>query len=88
LHQIFKFTHDGKLLMKLGMAKTPGNDSMHFNLPTDIAVTPGGSFYVSDGYGNSRVAKFDANGHYLFEWGKKGNKPGEFKTPHGIDSWY
>src|ERR1700704_947048 len=38
LHQVFKFSHDGKLLMKLGVAKVPGNDSLHFNLPTDIAV--------------------------------------------------
>jgi len=35
LHQIFKFSHDGKLLMKSGVAKVPGNDSLHFNLPTD-----------------------------------------------------
>ncbi len=85
LHQIFKFSHEGKLLMRLGVAKTPGNDSMHFNLPTDVAVANDGSFYVSDGYGNSRVVKFSKEGKYIFEWGKKGNKPGEFNTPHGID---
>ena len=85
LHQIFKFSHEGKLLMKLGVAKTPGNDSIHFNLPTDVAVANDGSFYVSDGYGNSRVVKFSKEGKYIFEWGKKGNKPGEFNTPHGID---
>ena len=85
LHQIFKFNHQGKLLMKLGVAKTPGNDSMHFNLPTDVAVGNDGSFYVSDGYGNSRIIKFSKEGKYIFEWGKKGNKPGEFNTPHGID---
>lgn len=85
LHQIFKLSHDGKLLMKLGVAKIPGNDSTHFNLPTDVAVANDGSFYVSDGYGNSRVVKFSKEGKYLFEWGKKGNKAGEFNTPHGID---
>ena len=85
LQQIFKFSHDGKLLMKLGVAKIPGNDSMHFNLPTDVAVAKDGSFYVSDGYGNSRVVKFSKEGKYLFDWGKKGDKAGEFNTPHGID---
>ena len=84
LHQIFKFSHDGKLLLKLGEAKVPGNDSLHFNKPTDIAVADDGSFYVSDGYGNSRVVKFLATGKYLFEWGKKGNKESEFNIPHGI----
>ncbi len=84
LHQIFKFSHDGKLLMKLGVAKVPGNDSLHFNLPTDIAVEDDGTFYVSDGYGNSRVVKFSASGKYLKEWGSYGNKPGQFMIPHGI----
>lgn len=74
LHQIFKFSHEGKLLMKLGVAKTPGNDSIHFNLPTDVAVANDGSFYVSDGYGNSRVVKFSKEGKYIFEWGEKGNQ--------------
>jgi len=84
LQQIFKFTHDGKLLMTSGVAKVAGNDSLHFNYPTDIAVANDGSFYVSDGYRNSRVAKFSKEGKYLFEWGKKGNKPGEFNIPHSL----
>lgn len=85
LHQIFKFSSDGNLLLTLGEAKVPGNDAEHFNLPTDIAVSNDGSFYVSDGYGNSRVVKFSKEGEYLFEWGTFGNKQGEFNTPHGID---
>lgn len=84
LHQVLKFSHDGKLLMKLGVAKIPGNDSLHFNLPTDVAIANDGSFYVSDGYGNSRVVKFSATGKYLFNWGSFGNKPGEFNIPHAI----
>jgi len=84
LHQIFKFSHDGKLLMKLGVAKMPGNDSSHFNLPTDIAVADDGSFFVSDGYGNSRVVKFSSTGKFMKAWGKYGKKSGEFIIPHGI----
>lgn len=85
LHQVFKFSADGTLLLKLGEAQIAGNDAEHFNLPTDIAVSDDGSFYVSDGYGNSRVVKFSKDGTYLFEWGKFGNKQGEFNIPHGID---
>ncbi len=84
LHQVFKFSYDGKLLLKLGEAKVAGNDSLHFDKPTDIAIAKDGSFYVSDGYGNSRVIKFSAAGKYLFEWGKKGDKESEFNIPHGI----
>ncbi|MDP9229976.1 MAG: peptidyl-alpha-hydroxyglycine alpha-amidating lyase family protein, partial [Bacteroidota bacterium] len=84
LHQVLKFSHEGKLLMKLGEAKVAGKDATHFNRPTDVAVTSDGSFYVSDGYGNSRIVKFSPTGKYLFEWGKKGDKEGEFNIPHGI----
>ena len=84
LNQVFKFTHDGKLIMKLGEANISGNDSLHFDKPTDIAITNDGSFYVSDGYGNSRIVKYSAEGKYLFEWGKKGNNKGEFNIPHSI----
>jgi DNA-binding beta-propeller fold protein YncE len=83
-HEIFKFSNDGKLLMKLGEHGKPGQDGTHFNKPTDIAVAADGSFYVSDGYVNSRVAKFAADGKFLFEWGKKGSGPGEFNVPHSI----
>lgn len=85
LHQIFKFNHSGKLLLTLGETKVAGNDHIHFNKPTDVAIAKDGSFYVSDGYGNSRIVKFSAQGKYLFEWGKRGDKPGEFDIPHGID---
>ncbi len=84
LHQVFKFSHEGKLLMKLGEAYVAGNDPLHFNRPTDVAIAYDGSFYVSDGYGNSRIIKFSASGKYLLEWGKKGSHPGEFNIPHAL----
>ncbi len=83
-HQVYKFSHEGKLLMTLGVKDVPGLDGEHFNQPTDVAITPDGDFYVSDGYGNSRVAKFSSQGRLLFDWGWKGDQPGEFDTPHGI----
>ena len=85
LHQVFKFSHEGKLLMQLGMAGVAGKDSLHFNQPTDIAIAADGSFYVCDGYGNSRVMKFSAEGQFLFAWGEKGKGPGQFNIPHSID---
>lgn len=83
-HQVFKFTNDGKLLFTLGERGKPGADQAHFNLPTDVAVLADGSFYVSDGYRNTRVVKFDAQGRYEFEWGGKGSEPGKFNLPHGV----
>lgn len=83
-HQVFKFSHDGKLMMTVGVRDTPGLDGTHFNQPTDIAIAPRGEFYVSDGYGNNRVARFAADGKFIADFGHKGGGPGEFDTPHGI----
>jgi len=55
LQQVFKFTHDGKLVFALGEPGVGAWDATHFNEPTDIAIRPDGTFYVSDGYVNSRV---------------------------------
>lgn len=85
LQQIFKFNHDGQLLMTLGEKDVAGMDSLHFDQPTDVDVAPDGSFYVTDGYGNSRVVKFTADGKYIKEWGTKGNQEGQFNLPHAVD---
>jgi peptidylamidoglycolate lyase len=84
LQQVFKFSHDGKLLLTLGQARVGGWDATHFNQPTDVAIRSDGSFYVSDGYVNSRVALFDRRGVQLGEWGWKGNSVGAFSNPHGL----
>ena len=55
----------------------PGNDQTHFARPTDIAWLPDGTFFVSDGYVNTRVVKFDKNGKFLLTWGQKGTPPNE-----------
>lgn len=85
LHQVLKFSPTGELLLALGNARVAGTDRLHFNMPTDVAVLPDGSFYVSDGYGNARVLKFDAQGQFQFEWGRPGTGKGEFDLPHAID---
>jgi hypothetical protein len=89
-HSVYKFTNDGKkLVMQLGEFGVPGNDDKHFARPTDIAWLPDGTFFVSDGYVNTRVVKFDKNGKYLLTWGEKGTPPNETRpnymnTVHSI----
>lgn len=84
LQQVFKFSPDGTLLMTLGERGVAGADAGHFNRPTDVAVLPDGSFLVSDGYRNTRVAKFAADGRFLSQWGRPGRGEGQFNTPHAI----
>lgn len=83
-HTVRKFTKDGELLMLLGKPGEHGWAKDRFYRPTDVAFAADGSFYVSDGYGNSRVAKFSPKGEFLLEWGKKGAGPGEFNLPHVV----
>ncbi len=90
LHVIYKFTYDGKLVMTLGTKGQRGRDGGRlFDRPTDIDWLPDGTFFISDGYGGTRVAKFDRNGKFLMDWGsppKDPAKPGpnEFNTVHSI----
>lgn len=54
------------LLLTIGTARVAGEDSTHFNRPTDVAVLPNGAFYVSDGYTNTRFVKFSSMGKFEF----------------------
>ena len=83
-HTVFKFSPKGKLLLSLGQVDRPGRGTNQFNKPTDVAFGPKGEIYVADGYGNSRVMKFTANGKFLTSWGKPGKGRGEFDLPHSI----
>lgn len=89
-HAIYEFTHDGKQLVKtLGTPNQPGNDEKHFNRPTFINWLPDGTMFVTDGYGNTRVVKFDKDGKFLMTFGQPSNPPDDmrpsvFKDVHGV----
>src|SRR5436190_10622925 len=89
-HAIYKFTNDGKQLVQtIGTPNVPGADATHFNRPTFIAWLPDGTFYVADGYNGTRVAKFDANGKFLLDFGMAGERgketrPGYMNNVHGV----
>jgi len=57
-----------------------------FRQPTDVTWDTQGDILISDGYINSRVAKYDKNGRWVKQWGDRGSNPGEFNTPHSIEA--
>jgi hypothetical protein len=61
-----------------------GSQSDLFQRPTDVAWDAAGDIYVADGYGNSRIAKFDKNGKFIKSWGSRGAETGQFNTIRGI----
>jgi hypothetical protein len=93
-HSIFIFSNDGKrLLQTIGEPNVHAADDKHFYRPTFMAWLPDGTFFVADGYANTRVVKFDKNGKYLMTWGQAGKagrgappetRPGYMNNVHGI----
>ncbi len=86
-HVVYKFSADGRIVMTLGKKGVMGDDTSRdaFNQPNSVGFAPNGDVYVSDGYGNSRVVQFKADGTFVrIIGGKKGSAPGELQVPHGV----
>jgi hypothetical protein len=96
---IIKFDPEGRVQMVFGRKKEASDDGAEawkrvnpprpavdgqFRQPTDVTWDPAGNIFISDGYINSRVAKFDKNGDWVKQWGMPGKGQGEFNTPHSI----
>jgi hypothetical protein len=64
-----------------GAATGAGIPGDNFNRPTDVVWDAAGNIFVSDGYGNSRIGKYNANGKFIKSWGVKGTETGQFDTP-------
>jgi DNA-binding beta-propeller fold protein YncE len=86
-HTIRQFTPEGKCLLTIGDPDKPSTlqSGKPFNRPTHVAISPKtGDVFISDGYGNSRVHKYDPKGRHLLSWGEPGTDPGCFNLPHNI----
>jgi DNA-binding beta-propeller fold protein YncE len=98
---ILKYAPDGRLLMVLGkrpdaidqLTRLPGtapysgaNRPYSFHRPTDVTWDPQGNIFVSDGYTDSRIVKYDKNGRFIKSMGTRGNGVNQFSTPHGISA--
>jgi DNA-binding beta-propeller fold protein YncE len=77
--QLLKFTPDGKFVLQIGRSnQSKGNaDTRNLHRPADQWVHPQtNELFVADGYGNHRIAVFDADsGAFKRMWGAFGNKP-------------
>jgi hypothetical protein len=97
---ITRFNPEGHITMVLGrrppavlgmliappQGPTPPAAKYTFGRPTDVAWDPQGNIFISDGYVNHRVVKFDKNGRFVKQVGSErpGSEPSQFSTPHGI----
>src|SRR5215475_9659810 len=97
---IVRFNPAGHVTMVFGRKKEASDEAEHwtrvtpprppvngqFRQPTDVAWDTEGNIYISDGYINSRVAKFTKDGDWVTSMGEPGRGPklGELNTPHTI----
>ena len=96
---IIKFNPEGRVTMVFGRKKEASDEGAEawkhpnpplpaidgqFRQPTDVTWDPAGNIFISDGYINSRVAKYDKNGDWMKSWGDPGKGPSQFNTPHSI----
>jgi hypothetical protein len=95
---VIKFNPEGRVAMVFGRKKEASDEAApwtrvtpprapvdgQFRQPTDVTWDWQGNIFISDGYVNSRVAKFDKNGDWVMTWGEPGSGQGQFNTPHSI----
>jgi streptogramin lyase len=86
LHTVTRHEPDGTPLLTLGTpnSASPTLYGNPFNMPTGTAFAADGSVFVSDGYGNRRVHRFEPGGKLLHSWGEPGTGPGQFALVHFI----
>jgi hypothetical protein len=98
---VVKFDPSGRVSMVFGRKPEASDEAAHplshpnpplppidgmFRQVTDVAWDPAGNTYISDGYINSRIAKYDKDGNWITSFGSPGTQPGQFNTPHAIAS--
>ena len=83
-HCLYLYSPEGNVLTTLGTKGVWGEDGTHFSGPTDIAWSPNGDFYISDGYINNRIARFDKDLSFLAQWGCEGTGQSQFALPHAL----
>ena len=98
---VVRFNQQGRVTMVFGRKAEASDESAHplehprpplpavngmFRQVTDMTWDADDNTYISDGYINSRVAKFDRDGNWVGSWGEPGSGPGQFSTVHSIAS--
>lgn len=97
-NMVIKFNPEGRVVMTLGRRPepmdaiaapapvlNPANPGKYtFDRPTDVGWDADGNIFVTDGYGNSRIVKYDKNGRFITQAGTKGSAPGQLNLPHSL----
>ncbi len=98
-NMVIKFNPAGRVVMTIGRRPEPveeltnfpgqgdytgANKPYSFNRPTDVAWDAQGNIFVADGYGDSRIVKYDREGRFIKSAGVRGSEPGQLNLPHTL----
>ncbi len=93
-HVVYKLSPKGQVLLRLGTPGVPGDPPDRLTEPNDVVVAPNGDIFVAEAHtgqnlpkpthGVARISKYSATGQFIKSWGRWGEGPGEFKTPHAL----
>ena len=79
-----KMKTDGTVVQKITAPPEAGFKSPNEWRLTAAVPGPDGGIFIANGYGDSRIFRFDKNGEYRASYGGKGATEGLFNCSHGL----
>jgi hypothetical protein len=79
-----KMKTDGNVVLKITAPPEAGFKSPNEWRITAALPTPDGSVFIANGYGDSRIFRFDKNGNYKASYSGKGSGDGQLDCSHGL----
>jgi hypothetical protein len=79
-----KMKTDGSVVLKITAPPEAGFKSPNEWRITAALPTPDHSIFIANGYGDSRIFRFDKNGNYKASYSKKGSGEGQLDCSHGL----
>jgi len=79
-----KLRIDGTVVLKITAPPEAGFKSPNEWRLTAAVPAPDGSIFIANGYGDSRIFRFDKNGNYKGSFAEKGKLEGQLDCSHGL----
>jgi hypothetical protein len=81
---VIKMKADGTVVQKITAPAEAGFKQPNEWRVTSVVPGPDGSLYIANGYGDSRIFKFDAKANYQSSFSGKGSEDGKCDCSHGL----
>ena len=79
-----KMKTDGGVVLKITAPPEAGFHSRNDWRITAAVPSPDGSLFIANGYGDSRIFRFDKKGNYQASYSEKGSGDGQLNCSHGL----